>query len=424
MQHNILERVVFDQLTNFKAKDPGVPRDVDFDKAIKSKQIQIVTGIRRCGKSTLLKQLSEKLDSFYYLNFDDERLLKFSVEDFDSLLILWKKLYKSKTIILDEIQNVKNWERFIRRIYDEDYKIILTGSNAKLLSGDLSTHLTGRHIKLELYPFSFSEYLRFKNFDSDKWKTTDHLAKLLKLTDEYVENGGFPEYVIFGDVDYLKRIFEDILYKDLIVRFKIREIKSFRELANYLFTNFTSEISYNSLQRALNFKSVVSVKNYIGHLQESYLLHELYKYDYSLKKQIIYNKKIYSIDNGLRNQVSFRFSEDSGKLLENTVFLQLKRSGKEVYYYKNKRECDFLIKQKTKIVEAIQVTDVLSAANRERELNGLIAAMESFNLKKGLIITRNQEEKFRSQGREIRVLPIYKWLLDKKTKNDESYKFL
>jgi len=411
MQHNILERVVFDQLANFKAKDPGVPRDVDFDKAIKSKQIQIVTGIRRCGKSTLLKQLSEKLDSFYYLNFDDERLLKFSVEDFDSLLILWKKLYKSKTIILDEIQNVKNWERFIRRIYDEDYKIILTGSNAKLLSGDLSTHLTGRHIKLELYPFSFSEYLRFKNFDSDKWKTTDHLAKLLKLTDEYVENGGFPEYVIFGDVDYLKRIFEDILYKDLIVRFKIREIKSFRELANFLFTNFTSEISYNSLQRALNFKSVVSVKNYIGHLQESYLLHELYKYDYSLKKQIVYNKKIYSIDNGLRNQVSFRFSEDSGKLLENTVFLQLKRSGKEVYYYKNKRECDFLIKQKTKIVEAIQVTDVLSAANRERELNGLIAAMESFNLKKGLIITRNQEEKFRSQGREIRVLPIYKWLL-------------
>ena len=411
MQHNILERVVFDQLANFKAKDPGVPRDVDFDKAIKSKQIQIVTGIRRCGKSTLLKQLSEKLDSFYYLNFDDERLLKFSVEDFDSLLILWKKLYKSKTIILDEIQNVKNWERFIRRIYDEDYKIILTGSNAKLLSGDLSTHLTGRHIKLELYPFSFSEYLRFKNFDSDKWKTTDRLAKLLKLTDEYVENGGFPEYVIFGDVDYLKRIFEDILYKDLIVRFKIREIKSFRELANFLFTNFTSEISYNSLQRALNFKSVVSVKNYISHLQESYLLHELYKYDYSLKKQIVYNKKIYSVDNGLRNQVSFRFSEDSGKLLENTVFLQLKRSGKEVYYYKNKRECDFLIKQKTKIVEAIQVTDVLSAANRERELNGLIAAMESFNLKKGLIITRNQEEKFRSQGREIRVLPIYKWLL-------------
>lgn len=411
MQHNLLERVVFDQLENFKAKNSGVQRNVDFNKVLKSKQILIITGIRRCGKSTLLKQLSEKLDSFYYLNFDDERLLKFTIEDFDNLLILWKKQYKSRTILLDEVQNVKNWERFIRRIYDEGYKVILTGSNAKLLSGELSTHLTGRHTKLELYPFSFKEYLSYKGFDTTSMKSTDRLAKLLKLTDEYVEHGGFPEYVIYRDEDYLKRIFEDILYKDLIVRFKIREIKSFRELANFLFTNFTSEISYNSLQRALNFKSVVSVKNYIGHLQESYLLHELYKYDYSLKKQIIYNKKIYSVDNGLRNQVSFRFSEDSGKLLENTVFLQLKRSGKDIYYYKNKRECDFVIKQKTKIVEAIQVTDVLSAANRERELNGLTAAMESFDLKKGLIITRSQEEKFKTQGREIRVLPIYKWLL-------------
>lgn len=331
MQHNLLERVVFDQLENFKAKNSGVQRNVDFNKVLKSKQILIITGIRRCGKSTLLKQLSEKLDSFYYLNFDDERLLKFTIEDFDNLLILWKKQYKSRTILLDEVQNVKNWERFIRRIYDEGYKVILTGSNAKLLSGELSTHLTGRHTKLELYPFSFKEYLSYKGFDTTSMKSTDRLAKLLKLTDEYVEHGGFPEYVIYRDEDYLKRIFEDILYKDLIVRFKIREIKSFRELANFLFTNFTSEISYNSLQRALNFKSVVSVKNYIGHLQESYLLHELYKYDYSLKKQIIYNKKIYSVDNGLRNQVSFRFSEDSGKLLENTVFLQLKRSGKDIY---------------------------------------------------------------------------------------------
>ncbi|MCX8009762.1 MAG: AAA family ATPase, partial [Ignavibacteria bacterium] len=134
MQRFLLERVIHDQLENFKGKNTGVQRDIDFDKAIKSKQILIITGIRRCGKSTLLRQISEKLDSFYYLNFDDERLLKFTIEDFDNLLILWKKLYKSKNILLDEIQNVKNWERFIRRIYDEGYKIILTGSNAKLLS--------------------------------------------------------------------------------------------------------------------------------------------------------------------------------------------------------------------------------------------------------------------------------------------------
>jgi predicted AAA+ superfamily ATPase len=412
MQPNLLERVVFDQLEIFKSKDPGVKRDRDYERALKSKQILIITGIRRCGKSTLLRQLSENLDSFYYLNFDDERLLKFTVEDFDVLIIRWKKLYRSKTIILDEIQNIENWERFVRRVYDEGYKIILTGSNAKLLSGELSTHLTGRHVKLELYPFSFKEYLKFKEFDTDKWKSTDQMAKLLKLTDEYVEHGGFPEFVIFQNEDYLKRIYEDILYKDLIVRFKIREVKGFRELANFLFTNFTSEISYNALQRALNFKSVASVKNYISYLQESYLVYELFKYDYSLRKQIIYNKKIYSVDNGLRNQVAFRFSEDSGKLLENVVFLQLKRNAAEIYYYKNKKECDFLIKEKNKITKAIQVTDVLNEANRERELNGLLAAMESFNLKKGLIITRNQEERIRIQKREIQVLPIYKWLLD------------
>jgi len=412
MQNNLLERVAIDQLENFKSKDPGVERDVDFERALKSKQILIITGIRRCGKSTLLRQLSEKLHSFYYLNFDDERLLKFTIDDFDNLLILWKKLYKSKTIILDEIQNVKNWERFVRRVYDEGYKIILTGSNAKLLSGELSTHLTGRHIKLELYPFSFKEYLNYKKFDAAIWKSSDQLAKLLKLTDEYVEYGGFPEYVIFQDEDYLKRIYEDILYKDLIVRFKIREVKSFRELANFLFTNFTSEISYNALQRALNFKSVASVKNYISYLQESYLVYELFKYDYSLKKQLIYNKKIYSVDNGLRNQVAFRFSGDSGKLLENVVFLQLKRDCSEVYYYKNKKECDFLIKEKNKITKAIQVTDVLTEANKERELNGLLAAMESFNLKKGLIITRNQDEKLKINGREIQVVPIYRWLLE------------
>ncbi len=411
MQRNLLERVILDQLEGFKSRNPGLTREINLDKAVNSKQILVISGIRRCGKSTLLRQISEQLDTYYYLNFDDERLLKFSVDDFDNLFVLWNKMYKSKTILLDEIQNIKNWERFIRRIYDLGYKIILTGSNAKLLSGELSTHLTGRHTKLELYPFSFSEFLFYNNFDYEKDKSSKELARLLNLTDEYLEKGGFPEYVVFKDDDYLKRIFEDILYKDLIVRFKIREVKSFRELANYLFTNFTSEISYNALQRTLNFKSVASVKNYISYLQESYLLHELFRYDSSLKKQIVYNKKIYSVDNGLRNQVAFKFSEDSGKLLENAVYLQLKRDSQEVYYYRNKNECDFLVKEKTKVIQAIQVTDILTEANEERELNGLKEAMESFNLKKGILVTRNQSEKIKYQGKKIEIFPVYDWLL-------------
>lgn len=412
MYRNLLERVIADQQYFFRSKKPGITRSVALDKILKSKQIVVITGVRRCGKSTLLKQIAENYEAYYYLNFDDERLIKFSVEDFDDLLLLWKKMYMSKVILLDEIQNVKNWERFIRRIYDEGYKVFITGSNAKLLSGELSTHLTGRHWRLDLYPFSFDEFLRFKKFDLDEGeKTTENLARLLKLTDEYVENGGFPEFIIYKEHEYLKRIYSDILYKDLIVRFKIREIRSFRELANYLFTNFTSEISYNALQRNLNIKSVVSVKDYIGYIQESYLTFELFKYDHSLKKQLTYNKKIYVIDNGLRNQVAFRLSQDSGKLLENAVFLHLKRSGKEIYYFKDRKECDFIVRDKNKVAYAIQVTEMLSSSNYDREIRGLVEAMTSLNLKKGFIVTRNQEEQIKISNKKILVIPIYKWLL-------------
>lgn len=412
MQRNILERIVADQIENFKSKPCGIERKIDPVKVIKSKQITVITGIRRSGKSTLLTQLGGKFESYYYLNFDDERLLKFSVDDFDDLLLIWKKLYKADVIFLDEVQNVDNWERFVRRIYDEGFKVFVTGSNAKLLSGELSTHLTGRYIKIELFPFSFDEYLSLRKFDPSSIMTTEKLAKLLRLTDEYIEHGGFPEYLVFKDHEYLKRIYEDILYKDLIVRFKIRDVKSFRELANYLFTNFTSEISYNNLQKYLNFKSVASVKNFIGFIQESYLISELYKYDHSLKKQVTYNKKIYVIDNGLRNEVSFRTSSDSGKLLENLIFIQLKRKASELYFFKGKKECDFLIKYKNRIVSAIQVTDYLNEKNKDREFAGLVEAMTTFNLKKGTIITRSQEDDFVSEGRRISVVPIHNWLLN------------
>lgn len=414
MNRNLLERVINDQLESFQSKKPGIPRSIDLSRHLASKQIVVITGVRRCGKSTLLKQISELYKSFYYLNLDDERLIRFSVEDFDDLLLLWKKKQKSKVVLLDEIQNVKHWERFIRRLHDDNYKVFITGSNAKLLSGELSTHLTGRHQRIELLPFSFEEYLRLKKYNSvESELTTDNLSRLLKLTDEYIENGGFPEFLIFKDDEYLKRIYEDIIYRDLLARFKIRENKSFRELANYLFTNFTSEVSYNALQRSLDFKSVVSVKNYINYIQESYLVYQLFKYDFSLKKQLIYNKKVYVIDNGLRNQVAFRFSDDSGKLLENAVFLHLKNTAKEIYYFKDKKECDFIIKDKDRVTTAIQATDVLTESNYEREMNGLLEAMHSLNLKKGFIVTRNQEDKIKKEAKEIFIVPVYKFLLNR-----------
>lgn len=406
-----LEEIIEDQLEIFNKKDTGVAREIDYKKYLKSKQITVIAGVRRVGKSTLLAQFSKKIDAFYYLNFDDERLINFTVQDFDSLLLIFRKKYKAKIILFDEIQNVSGWERFVRRIYDEDYKVFITGSNAKLLSSELATHLTGRYSKIELFPFSFNEFLKINKISISK-KTSSAKAVLIKYFDKYLKEGGFPDYVKYKDEEFLKRIYGDILYKDLLVRHSIREEKSFKELVSFIFTNFTKELSYNSMKKTLAFKSVTSVKDYIDYMQQSYLVWELYKYDFSLKKQYVSDKKMYIIDNGLRNNIAFYFSGDEGRLLENLVFLELKRRGKDIYYYKNKTECDFIIKEKNRISEAIQVSfNISSRETKEREIKGLFGAMELFKLKKGLIITNSEEEKIELDKKIVNVVPAWRWFL-------------
>ena len=412
MDLNLLEEIIEDQLTRFKSKDSGVPRDVDFAKYKKTKQITIISGIRRSGKSTLLAQFAGLFKNYYFINFDDERLSDFTIKDFQPLMLLLQKKYKSQVIFLDEIQNIFGWERFVRRLYDEGYKIFITGSNAKLLSSELSTHLTGRYLKMEIYPFSFKEYLQFNKIDYQK-RTSVVKARIFKYFDLYLKSGGFPEFLKFNDDEVLKRVYEDILYKDLLVRFKIKEVKAFKQLAAYLFTNFTKEANYNSLKNILGFKSLTSVKNYVEFMQESFLIFELYKYDFSLKKQFVSDKKMYVIDNGLRNAVSFSFSEDFGRLLENLVFIELKRRGKEIYYFKGKKESDFLIKEKSKIIQVLQVSrDLQAGVNEERELAGLVEALKEFNLKEGTILTQYQEEVLKIDDFTIKVIPVWKWLIE------------
>lgn len=406
-----LERIVVDQAVTFREKKLGIPRDIDFQQYLKTKQITVISGVRRSGKSVLLKQFSHHYTSFHYLNFDDERLVDFAVSDFQNLMIAFGKQADARIIFLDEIQNVPKWERFVRRIFEEGYKIFITGSNAKLLSGELATHLTGRYLKIELYPFSFKEFLIFHKFAVGQGGTKKEVT-ILKYLDQYMVGGGFPEFIKTENNAINKQIFEDIIYRDLLARFKIRETKNFKLLVNYLFTNFTGEMSYNALKKLLAIKSATTVKNHIGFICESYLAFELFKYDFSLKKQYVSNKKIYVIDNGLRNSVAFSFSEDAGKMLENMVFLELKRRELEVYYHKDKKECDFVVRQGMKISEAIQVTKILDNNNEKREIQGLLEAMEKFNLKAGLIITESQEEKRKINGKNISIIPVWKWLLD------------
>ncbi len=409
MLSNDLEKVVRSQEKNFQQKEGGVSRDINFEKYLKTSQITVITGARRSGKSTLLRQLAENFDAYHYLNFDDERLLNFKVSDFEKLMLLFNKMNPAKVIFLDEIQNVAKWERFVRRIYEEEYKIFVTGSNANLLGSELATHLTGRYFSIELFPFSFAEFLKLKNQD---WQDlySEKISQITALFDQYLKNGGFPEFLKTQDVEYLKRTYEDILYKDILVRFNVREVKSFRELANFVFANFAKEASYNNLKKILDFKSVMSVRNYVHYLQESYLAFELFKYDFSLKKQYVSNKKIYAIDNGLRNAIAFSTSSDDGRLLENLVFLELKRRAQEIYYFKDKNECDFLVKEKNRITQAIQVCFQIDQNNRDRELTGLREAMKKFDLRKGLILTKTQEEQI-GENNEIEIKPIWKWLL-------------
>jgi len=411
MDNLLIQQVVADQSVLVSAKKRGVLRQIDYQKHIKSKQISVISGIRRAGKSTLMLQLADNFSAFHFITFDDERLINFQVSDFNTLMVELNKIKTAKVIIIDEVQNIEGWERFVRRLHDEEYKVILSGSNSKLLSSELATHLTGRYIKTELYPFSFSEYLQLHQIDHND-KTTSNISSINKLFDQYLEKGGFPEYCISDEDEYLKRIYEDVLYRDLIVRFGIKNIKGFKNLSQYLFTNFTKETNYNTLAGLLGFSSTTSVRDYISFLSESYMLFELYRYDFSLKKQYTSNKKIYAIDNGLRNKVSFRLGSDLGQLLENTIFIELKRRGVDVWYYKTKNnlEIDFLWFNNEP--ELLQICyDLSSPSTFKREVAALETAMQEFNVQHSTIISYTASDRIETTSGIITVIPAWKWLL-------------
>jgi predicted AAA+ superfamily ATPase len=235
----------------------------------------------------------------------------------------------------------------------------------------------------------------------------------MALFDYYLLKGGFPEMIQYDDDEYLMRVYEDILYKDLIVRYKIKNIKQFKNLSQYLFTNFTNSISYNSLKSVLNIKSATTVQEYISYLEESYLIFELYKYDYSLKKQFVSNKKVFAIDNGIRNKVALMFSTDKGKFLENLVFIELKRRNKEFYFYKTRKnlEIDFLYHENNKF-HLLQVSYEMSdLKTREREIKAIVDASAELPRTKNLILTYDEEDTRVDNGIEITILPVWKWLL-------------
>jgi len=376
--------------------------------------IAIISGIRRCGKSTLLYQLKKK-NKGYYLNFDDERLVSFSIEDFQKTDEIFHELFgQTQVYYFDEIQNVKAWERFVRRLHDFKKKIYITGSNAHLLSKELGTHLTGRYIAYELFPFSFREYLLFKNinFNNNDLYITEGKAKLKQYFNSYFEIGGIPEYIKTENKENIKFLYEGIIYRDVLVRYNIKNEKTMKELMLFIFSNIGKLISYNKIKNMLGLKNSTTVKEYFAYLENTYLVFLLSKYSFSIKNNIYSNKKIYVIDNSFAINLGFRFSDDIGRLLENLVFIELKRQNKEIYYFQEKYECDFIVKQGNEIEQAIQVCYELTEKNKKREYNGLIEAIKAAKLSKGLIISYDQENVEIVDNYEIITKPVWKWLLE------------
>ena len=397
-----LRTIVMSQREELSALETGIGRE-DAEKAdLNAPFATIITGVRRCGKSTLLRQLMGKARTRYYFNFEDPRATNFGVADFPKLDEIFAEEYgKGGCYFFDEIQNVPKWEVFIRRLIDGKRHAIITGSNASLLSRELGTRLTGRHLNVELFPFSFGEFLELKG-----------RAPGAEAFRDYLSNGGFPEYLKTGRTDVLQELLNDIIMRDIAVRYGIRNTRVLKELAVYLLTNVGKEFTYNSLKKTFRLGSINSVISFISHFEDAYLLFTVPRFDYSFRKRVNSPKKIYAVDNGLAGKNSASFSEDKGRLLENAVFTRLRRSGGEVFYFRGEGECDFVVKEGSRITGAIQVCHDLNEENMERETGGLLEAMKKFGLKEGLLLTDSREDELKEGGLRIKVRPAWKWMLE------------
>ncbi len=400
-------------------KDIGIEREAlrIVGEKMKLPHIVVITGLRRTGKSTLLRQIIKKFyddKDFYYINFEDERLFNYPVNEFNKIYEVLVKLYgEKKTFFIDEIQNIDKFELFVRRFYDAGFKFFITGSNANLLSKEFGTKLTGRHVDILLKPFSFREFLQLKKLDITEKSIylTEKRAIIRNYFEEYLIDGAMPEYSKFKDIEILEKTYNDILLKDIISRYNVEDVNALKELYQFLITNFACRFSYNSLMKSVKISSVNTIKKYISYLEETYFAKLMAKFDYSLKKSLANEKKIYLADNGFLKVLSKKINKDYGFLLENIIYNNISLN-EEVYYDSNGYECDFIIVKNKEVVKVLQVAYELNDNNREREIKGLIKAMEKFKLKQGLIITNNQEEEIIQGNKKIIVKPAWKWLLN------------
>ncbi len=408
-----------DEITRKFSEENIIEREVQRSINVsETKQVLVVSGVRRCGKSILAHLLLKGL-KYAYINFDDERLEGIKTQELNKIVEAFYQLYGDvKFMVFDEIQNIAKWQLFITRLQGSK-KIIVTGSNSKLLSGEFATRLTGRHIDVTLFPFSFQEFLTFNGVKYDIYLTRD-IAKIKTCLRDYLIGGGFPEG---KEKEHIRSIYNDVITKDILLRYNIKFRAAFKEFARLLISNFSNEITYSSLKKAINVKSVHTIKNYLDMLAETFLVFSLPKFSFKLKEQTKEPKKVYVVDNGIINILGFRFSENRGKLYENTVFMELKRMQSfnrslELYYYKDIQghEVDFVVKEGTTIKQLIQVCyDIENENTRKREIRALLHASKELKCRTLLVITHDFEAEEDAEWfgvkRKILFLPLWKWLL-------------
>lgn len=430
----MFENMIIDQNSHWDGSqyDGGVPRSLLYGiiKNIDLPHILSIVGVRRCGKSTLIRQIinhligEKKLNpkNILFLNLEHPGFSRYKSEVayLERIYEDYLKLATPEGLVycfLDEVHYFKEWQVFVKAHYErKKVKFVVTGSNSRLLSSEFITLLSGRTVPIEVYPFSFSEFMKARGADySDPVSRVKHRHKTRNLMDDYLLFGGFPEIAFMKHPETIRDIHamyaRSILYQDITARFGIKKPVDLENLFYYLAANVSSLYTFNSLSKLTDL-SDKTIKEYLSCFSDAYLLFTVDAFSYSMKQQIKSPKKVYAIDPGLAGSVSFRFSDDSGRHLENAVFLELKRLGNELFYYKTKngQEVDFICRKGRKVIDLIQVAKELrDEKTRSRELRALFGAMEETGLKKGTIVTYEEEEEIKEKSKTITLIPAYKF---------------
>lgn len=416
-----------------KEIDFGIKREniaKKINELSKAKEIIVITGIRRCGKSTSLLQFCNNLiisgikrEDILIVNLEDPRLKK---PDLDLLNKIYEtyltELNPSKKhyVVLDEIQNIEGWEKFVRFLHEnKNINVFVTGSSSKLLNSEYSTVLAGRHLDIQIKPLSFKEYLFFKDIEiKSSLDISNKRHEIKRSFANYLKEGGFPKVVLANKEedkrDLLDVYFRDIIIKDIVQRYKIKDINKLNDLSKFYLTNVSTLQSFNNIKNVLKL-NLDTVERFSYYLTEVFLLNFVKKFSYTEKEQILNPRKVYCADNGLRESVAFVFSEDYGRLAENLVFNALNIKDLEIYYWKSQKqeEIDFVIKKKQKIIQAIQVCwNIRKPKTKEREVETLIKGCKELNLVNGLILTEDTSSVETIEGIKISFHPVWKWLLE------------